>query len=209
MAQTYFAPLADMRFLLHSHQPRQADDAMQVLSELATFAEEQWAPVNATGDAVGCTFQQGRVTLPAGIKEALRRYLDGGWVGMTLPESCGGQALSATLGCFAGEILNSANPALSMFSALTTSAAKTILTSGSDTLKDTYLPKMVSGEWTGTMCMTEAHCGSDLGLIKTTAAHTDDGDYAISGTKIFISAGEHDGSTNIVHLVLARIKGAP
>jgi len=198
-----------MRFLLQTHQPQQADDAMQVLVELATFAEEQWAPVNAAGDAVGCTLQQGRVTLPAGIKEALRHYLDGGWVGMTLPESCGGQALSATLGSFAGEMLNSANPALSMFSALTTSASKTILAFGSDTLKDTYLPKMVSGEWTGTMCMTEAHCGSDLGLIKTTAAQMDDGDYAISGNKIFISAGEHDGSDNIVHLVLARIKGAP
>ena len=210
MAHPYRAPLTDMRFLLLKHPPSQADDdALQVLSELATFAQEQWAPLNALGDAVGCSFQQGQVSLPPGIKAALRGYLEGGWVGMTLPESWGGQALSATLASLAGEVLSSANPALSMFSALTTSACKTILAFGSDSLKDTYLPKMVSGEWTGTMCMTEAHCGSDLGLIKTTAVPTDDGDYAVSGNKIFISAGEHDGSANIIHLVLARIKGAP
>ena len=209
MLHAYRAPLADIRFLLHTHEPQQVDDAMRVLAELATFAEDQWATVNASGDAAGCTFQDGQVNLPAASKAALNLYLYGGWLGMTLPESWGGQALPATLGSFAGEVLNSANPALSMFSALATSACKTILAFGSDALKDTYLPKMVSGEWTGTMCMTEAHCGSDLGLIKTTAIPMDDGSYAVSGTKIFISAGEHDGSTNIVHLVLARIKGAP
>lgn len=209
MAHPYCAPLADMRFLLLKHPPSRADADVQVLSELATFAQEQWAPLNAMGDAVGCSFEQGQVSLPPGVKAALRRYLDGGWLGMTLPEYWGGQALSATLASFAGEVLSTANPALSMFAALTTSACKTILAFGSDALKEAYLPKMVSGEWTGTMCMTEAHCGSDLGLIKATAVQLEDGDYAISGNKIFISGGEHDGSANIIHLVLARIKGAP
>lgn len=209
MANNYIAPLADMRFLLQTHQPQDVDDAMLVLDQAAVFAEQAWAPVNARGDAIGCTFHQGQVTLPTEIKTAFVRYVQAGWMGITLPEHWGGQELSATLGAFTGEMINSANPALSMIPALTMSACKALIAFGSEGLKQMYLPKMVTGEWTGTMCMTEAHCGSDLGLIKTSAAPVDEHSFVITGTKIFISAGEHDGSANIIHLVLARIKGAP
>lgn len=209
MAKDYAAPLADMRFLLETQTSHDVDDAMPVLDQAASFIEREWAPIKALGDAQGCTFDQGQVALPAEIKAALGQYVQAGWMGITLPEQWGGQALSAAIGTFVGEMLNSANPALSMIPALTMSACKAIMAFGSDALKQTYLPKMVAGEWTGTMCMTEAHCGSDLGLIKTAATPLDEHRFTITGTKIFISAGEHDGSANIIHLVLARIKGAP
>lgn len=209
MAKHYAAPLADMRFLLQTQSSQDIGDAMPLLDQAASFIEQEWAPIRALGDTRGCTFDQGRVTLPAEIKAAWVRYVDAGWMGITLPEPWGGQGLSATIGTFVGEMLSSANPALSMIPALTMSACKAINAFGSASLKQIYLPKMVAGEWTGTMCMTEAHCGSDLGLIKTTAAPLDEDRFAITGTKIFISAGEHDGSANIVHLVLARIKGSP
>jgi alkylation response protein AidB-like acyl-CoA dehydrogenase len=209
MAKNYAAPLADMRFLLQTQSSQDIDDAMPLLDQAASFIEQEWATVKVLGDIRGCTFDQGRVTLPAEIKAAWIRYADAGWMGITLPEPWGGQALSATIGTFVGEMLSSANPALSMIPALTMSACKAIIAFGSESLKQTYLPKMVAGEWTGTMCMTEAHCGSDLGLIKTTATPLDEHRLTITGTKIFISAGEHDGSANIIHLVLARIKGAP
>lgn len=209
MLYNYVAPLADMRFLLLTQTSQDVDDAMLVLDQAAGFTEQEWAPINARGDAQGCTFHQGQVTLPAEIKAAFARYVEAGWMGITLPERWGGQALSATIGVFTGEMLTSANPALSMIPALTMSACKALIAFGSEALTQAYLPKMVTGEWTGTMCMTEAHCGSDLGLIRTTAAPLDEHRFEITGTKIFISAGEHDGSTNIIHLVLARIKGAP
>ena len=209
MAKDYAAPLADMDFLLQTQTSQGIHDAMPLLSQAASFVEKEWAPIKALGDAQGCSFDQGQVTLAAQTKAAWRRYVDGGWIGITLPEQWGGQELSATIGTFVGEMLNSANPALSMIPALTILACKAIMASGSESLKQTYLPKMVAGEWTGTMCMTEAHCGSDLGLIRTTATALGEDRFAISGTKIFISAGEHDASANIIHLVLARIKGAP
>ncbi|RTL32126.1 MAG: acyl-CoA dehydrogenase [Burkholderiales bacterium] len=209
MAKNYAAPLADMRFLLQTQTTRDIDDAMPLLDQAASFIEQEWATVKTLGDIRGCTFDQGQVTLPAEIKAAWIRYVDAGWMGITLPEPWGGQGLSATIGTFVGEMLSSANPALSMIPALTMSACKAIIAFGSESLKQTYLPKMVAGEWTGTMCMTEAHCGSDLGLIRTTATPLDEHRFTITGTKIFISAGEHDGSANIIHLVLARIKGAP
>lgn len=209
MDHDYSAPLADMRFLLQTQTSQDVDEAMQVLDQAAKFVEQEWAPVNARGDSLGCTYYQGQVTLPSEIKAAFIRYVEAGWMGITLPEQWGGQALPATLGAFTGEMLSSANPALSMIPALTVSACKALIAFGTNALKQTYLPKMVAGEWTGTMCMTEAHCGSDLGLIRTTAAQIDEHRYAITGTKIFISAGEHDGSANIIHLVLSRIKGAP
>jgi alkylation response protein AidB-like acyl-CoA dehydrogenase len=209
MAKTYAAPLADMRFLLLTQSSQDIGDAMSLLDQAASFIEQEWAPVKALGDVQGCTFDQGQVTLPAKIKVAWEKYVDAGWMGITLPESWGGQGLSGTIGTFVGEMLSSANPALSMIPALTMSACKAINAFGSESLKQAYLPKMVAGEWTGTMCMTEAHCGSDLGLIKTTATPLGADRFAITGTKIFISAGEHDGSANIIHLVLARVKGAP
>ena len=209
MSKNYAAPLADMRFLLETQTAQDIDDAMSLLDQAASFVEREWAPVRTLGDTRGCTLDQGRVSLPAEIKAAWVRYVEAGWLGISLPEPWGGQALSATLGACVGEMLSSANPALSMIPALTMSACKAIVAFGSEALKQTYLPKMIAGEWTGTMCMTEAHCGSDLALIRTTATRLDDHRFAITGTKIFISAGEHDGSANIVHLVLARIKGAP
>jgi alkylation response protein AidB-like acyl-CoA dehydrogenase len=209
MAKHYAVPLADMRFLLQTQTSRDIDDAMPLLDQAASFIEQEWATVKTLGDIQGCTFDQGRVTLPAEIKGAWIRYIDAGWMGITLPEPWGGQGLSATIGTFVAEMLSSANPALSMIPALTMSACKAINAFGSASLKQTYLPKMVAGEWTGTMCMTEAHCGSNLGLIRTTATPLDEHRFTITGTKIFISAGEHDGSANIIHLVLARIKGAP
>ena len=209
MVNGYAVPLADMRFLLLAQSASDIGDVMSLLNHAASFIEREWAPINAQGDAQGCSFDHGRVTLPAVIKVAWRRYADAGWMGISLPKSCGGQGLSATLGTLVGEMLSSANPALSMIPALTMSACKAINAFGSDSLKQTYVTKMVAGEWTGTMCLTEAHCGSDLGLIKTAATPLGDERFAITGTKIFISAGEHDGSANIIHLVLARVKDAP
>jgi alkylation response protein AidB-like acyl-CoA dehydrogenase len=209
MAHDYNAPLADMRFLLHTQSSQNVDDAMEVLNQAAKFVEQEWAPTNPHGDELGCTFNQGRVLLPPEISSAFVRFVEAGWMGITLPEQWGGQAKSATIGAFTGEMLNSANPALSMIPALTISACKALIAFGSDTLKQIYLPKMVAGVWTGTMCMTEAHCGSDLGLIRTSATQLNESCYVLNGTKIFISAGEHDGSANIIHLVLARINGAP
>jgi alkylation response protein AidB-like acyl-CoA dehydrogenase len=206
----YKAPLNDMRFLLKT-MGRDLDKAADldiVLTQAARFVEEQLAPINAVGDRKGCQFADGKVSLPREMVTAYARYAEAGWMGVNLPETWGGQNLSATMGAFTGEMLSSANPAFSMIPALTMSACKAIMAFGSSEIQQQYLPSLASGEWTGTMCMTEAHCGSDLGLIRTSAIAQGDTHYAISGTKIFISAGEQNLTSNIVHLVLARIKGA-
>jgi len=205
----YRAPLTDMKFLLNTMSEKDTQDLEMVLDQAANFVEQELVPINNTCDTQGCQFENGDVTVPPAMKKALAYYVESGWMSITMPEQWGGQALPETIGAKVGEMLTSANQAFSMYPALTMSACKALLAFGSDALKQTYLPKMVTGEWTGTMCMTEAHCGSDLGLIKTSAIEIRDNIFEISGSKIFISAGEHDASSNIVHLVLARIKGAP
>ncbi len=205
----YNAPLKDMKFLRATLHKERTDELDMVLAQAAKFVEQELVPINHLVDQQGCQWQEGRVDLAPALQTAMKRYVQAGWMGVTQPEKWGGQALPASIGAFFGEMVSSGNPAFSMIPALTMSACKAVSGFASDAIQQQYLPKLVAGEWTGTMCMTEAHCGSDLGLITTSAAAIDDTTYAISGTKIFISAGEHEASGNIIHLVLARIKGAP
>lgn len=210
----YQAPLTDMRFLFSclSDADQYAMDIEEyqfLLSQAAKFAEEKLAPSNALTDQQGCRFKQGKVLLEPEFKSLLQEYSDAGWLGLSLPEQWGGQGLPDILAVKVSEMLSSSNHALCMFSALTVSACKALMAFATDELKQMYLPKLVSGQWMGTMCLTEPQSGSDLGLIRTRAIINDDGSYSIDGTKIFISGGEHDAHENIIHLVLARIKGAP
>lgn len=218
----YKAPVEDVMFLLsdvfpierHNNLPGFADatpDVVEaILAEGAKLCEEVFAPLNRTGDLEGCTRNaDGSVTTPKGFKEAYEAYASGGWMGLSLPEEFGGQGLPTTLNTIMQEFVSSANLALGMYPGLTQGAIAALLVHGTEEQKKTYLPKMVAGTWSGTMNLTEPHCGTDLGLLKTKAVPNGDGSYAISGTKIFISAGEHDMAENIVHLVLARIEGAP
>ncbi len=218
----YRAPVEDTLFLLsdvlgvhgRANLAGFADatpDVMEaVLREGGKLADAVLAPVNQAGDREGCTrHADGRVTTPAGFKTAYDAYVGGGWLGLSMPEAFGGQGLPQVLNTAIQEFTSGANLALSMYPGLTQGAAAALLVHGSQAQKDLYLPPMVEGRWTGTMNLTEPHCGTDLGLLRTRAAPNGDGSYAITGTKIFISAGEHDLSENIVHLVLARIEGAP
>jgi acyl-CoA dehydrogenase len=218
----YKAPVEDVLFLLndvfhlerHNNLPGFADatpDMVEVIvAEGARFCEEVFAPLNRIGDQEGCTrHADGRVTTPAGFREAYRAYAEGGWMGLSAPTEYGGQGLPSTLNTVMQEFVSSANLALGMYPGLTQGAIAALVVHGTEEQKRTYLPKMIEGAWTGTMNLTEPHCGTDLGLLKTKAVPNPDGSYAITGTKIFISAGEHDLADNIVHLVLARIEGAP
>src|SRR5208282_5273376 len=181
-----------------------------VLSEGAKFVEEVVQPLNRVGDIEGCKRRDdGAVTTPKGFKQAYKALVEGGWVGLAGDPAFGGQGLPPFLAVLFSEYAYGANIAFSMYPGLTNGAVAALTVHGSDELKALYLPKMTTGEWTGTMCLTEPHCGTDLGLIKTRAVPQGDGSYAITGQKIFISAGEHDLADNIVHLVLARIEGAP
>ena len=219
---TYKAPVSDTVFLLNdvfdyankanapgfSEAPIDVVEA--VLREGAKFVEEVVQPLNRIGDLEGCKrHDDGSVTTPKGFKEAYRRLVEGGWVGLAGDPSYGGQGLPAFLAVLVSEYEYSANVAFSMYPCLTNGAVAALLVHATDELRSRYLPKMTTGEWTGTMCLTESHCGTDLGLLKTRAVALGDGSYAITGQKIFISAGEHDLADNIVHLVLARIEGAP
>ena len=219
---TYQAPVDDTLFLLsdvfhldrYGNLPGFADAAPDVveavLREAGKFSEETLAPLNRVGDSEGCTrHDDGRVTTPTGFKDAYKQLTEGGWIGMSVPEEFGGQGLPALLTEMVNEYMCSANMAFAMYPGLTQGAIAALLTHGSDAIKAKYLPKMTEGTWTGTMNLTEPHCGTDLGLLRTKASPQPDGSYKISGTKIFISAGEHDLSENIIHLVLARIDGAP
>ncbi len=218
---SYQAPLRDMRFVLHellevenySNLPRFEDAAPDVidavLEEGAKICEEVLQPINQSGDLEGCTLKDGEVTTPTGFKEAYKTYTEGGWNGLTAPEKYGGQALPAVVGIAFTEMTCASNQSFSMYSGLTQGAVGAINAHASDEMKETYLPKMISGEWTGTMNLTEPQCGTDLGLVRTKAEPQPDGTFRITGTKIFISAGDHDLSENIIHLVLARIAGAP
>jgi acyl-CoA dehydrogenase len=219
---TYKAPVDDTLFLLndvlhldrYGNLPGFADASPDVieaiLAEAAKFSEEVLTPLNRVGDKEGCKRNgDGTVTTPKGFKEAYKQIIDGGWIGISVPEEYGGQALPATVTIAVNELLCSANMAFAMYPGLTQGAIAALLTHASQELKTKYLPKMVQGVWTGTMNLTEPHCGTDLGQLRTKAVKQADGSYKISGTKIFISAGEHDMSDNIIHLVLARIEGAP
>jgi alkylation response protein AidB-like acyl-CoA dehydrogenase len=219
---SYKAPVEDVLFVLndvlgfqrHSNLRGFADaspDVVEaVLTEGAKLAEEVLAPLNAVGDREGCTRQaDGSVTTPKGYRAGYDAYAKGGWMGLSVPEEFGGQGLPHTLNTAISEFISGANLALGMYPGLTQGAMAALLVHGSDEQKATYLPRMVEGAWTGTMNLTEPHCGTDLGLLKTKAAPNPDGSYSLTGTKIFISAGEHDLSENIVHLVIARIEGAP
>jgi alkylation response protein AidB-like acyl-CoA dehydrogenase len=186
------------------------DTVEAILGEAAKVAEEALFPLNLSGDREGCTrHDDGTVTVPKGFKQAYDQYCQGGWIGLAVPEEFGGQGLPYTLHAAVGEYMSSANMSLMMYPGLTQGAIAAILVHGSDEQKQTYLPKMVEGSWSGTMNLTEPHCGTDLGLLRTRAVPQDDGSYKLSGQKIFISAGEHTMTDNIVHLVLARIEGAP
>ena len=217
----YKAPVEDTLFLLndvfgiqrHANLPGFADmaDMLEpILMEGAKVCEEAFAPLNRIGDQMGCKRNEdGTVTTPKGFKEAYDAYRAGGWMGLAVPEEYGGQGLPYTLAAAMNEFSSASNMALAMYPGLTMGAVAALLVHASEEQKQTYLPRMVSGDWTGTMNLTEPHCGTDLGLLKTKASPNGDGSYAISGTKIFISAGEHDMADNIIHLVLARIDGAP
>ena len=219
---TYKAPVEDVQFLLddvfhwerYGNMPGFSDASPDVvaaiLQEAAKFTEEVLTPLNRSGDQEGCTRNaDGSVTTPKGFKEAYRQLVEGGWVGISVPAEYGGQGLPATMTMVVNEMLASANMAFAMYPGLTQGAIAALLRHGSPEQKKTYLPKMTTGAWTGTMNLTEPHCGTDLGLLRTKASPQPDGSYKITGTKIFISAGEHDLADNIIHLVLARIDGAP
>ncbi len=217
---SYTAPTKDAQFILHdvlkvTEQPVPGYDELEaeftsaVLEEAGKLAADVLAPLNAVGDTEGCTLENGVVRTPTGFKDAFAQIREGGWPGLDMPEEYGGQGMPIVIGTAVGEMFSGANMAFTMYQGLTHGAASAILAHGSDAQKDTYLPKMVACEWTGTMNLTEPHCGTDLGLMRTKAEPQDDGSYKITGQKIFISAGEHDMSNNIIHLVLAKIPGGP
>ena len=218
----YRAPVEDTLFLLfdvlgyerHANLPGFADAGREtveaILAEAARLCERTLLPTNQVGDLAGCALgSDGSVTTPAGFRDAYRAFAEGGWIGLSAAPEHGGQGLPHLLTSVINEYASSANMAFAMYPGLTQGAIAALTLHGSEEQKRTYLPRMVSGEWTGTMNLTEPHCGTDLGLIRTRATPAGDGSYRITGSKIFISSGEHDLTENIVHLVLARIDGAP
>jgi alkylation response protein AidB-like acyl-CoA dehydrogenase len=221
---TYTPPLRDMQFVMHEvlkvtddfkaipkYADADVDTINAVLEEAGKFAAEVTFPLNISGDEEGCTLDKvtHAVTTPKGFKEAYAKYVEGGWPALSGDPAYGGQGLPLVVNQCFYEMLNSANQAWTMYPGLTHGAHAALHSHGTEEQKNTYLHKMTSGEWTGTMCLTEPHCGTDLGLMRTKAEALPDGTYKITGNKIFISAGEHDMTDNIVHLVLARLTDAP
>ena len=223
MAQ-YNPPLRDMQFVMHEvlnvtdelkllppHADIDADTINAVIEEGGKFASEVIFPINLSGDQEGCTLDKAthEVTPPKGFKEAYKTYVEGGWPALSCDPAYGGQGLPHLVNQCMYEMMNSANQAWTMYPGLSHGAYEALHAHGTDEQKKTYLPKLTSGEWTGTMCLTEPHCGTDLGLLRSKAEPQADGTYKITGAKIFISAGEHDLAENIIHLVLARLPDAP
>lgn len=219
---TYKAPTRDLQFVLHD--VLRVDDVYASLPEFeevspdlidaileqgAKFCEDVLAPLNESGDEEGCQWTPEGVKTPAGFAQAYAQYVEGGWPSLAADVEYGGQGMPNTLGLCMSELTGTANWAWSMYPGLSHGAIKTLEEHGSEEQKQRYLTRLVSGEWTGTMCLTEPHCGTDLGLLRTKAVRNTDGSFSLHGTKIFISAGEHDMAENIVHIVIARIEGAP
>ena len=218
----YNAPLADMRFILNdvfnaeqfwqsnaglSHIDSATVDA--ILEEMAKFAQNVTLPLNRSGDEEGARIENGQVYTPAGFKDAFRQFADGGWIGLGADEQWGGQGMPKMLTVLTDEMLFATNPSFQLYPLLSIGAGMALNSYASEEQKQTYLPKIYSGEWGGTMCLTEPHAGTDLGIIKTKAVANDDGSYSITGTKIFITGGDNDLCENIIHLVLAKTPDAP
>ncbi|MDP1316869.1 acyl-CoA dehydrogenase C-terminal domain-containing protein [Acinetobacter lwoffii] len=218
----YNAPLADMKFILNdvfnAEQFWQANEnlahldaatAEAILEEMAKFSQNVMLPLNRTGDEEGAKIENSNVTTPAGFKEAFKQYAEGGWIGLGADMEWGGQEMPKMLTVLSDEMLFATNPSFMLYPLLSVGAGMALNSYASQAQKETYLPKIYSGEWSGTMCLTEPHAGTDLGIIKTKAERNEDGTYSISGTKIFITGGDHDLAENIIHLVLAKTPDAP
>jgi len=218
----YKAPLRDMRFQMNevfdypAHYATLSNGADAtpdivdaILEGAAELSEEILAPLNQSGDREGCHFDDGAVATPAGFKEAYARFVAGGWQGLSFPVEYGGQGLPVSVSVFKSEMMGTANWSFNMYPGLSIGCINTILRYGTEAQKDQYLPSLVSGKWTGTMCLSEAQCGTDLAQIRTRAEPQADGRFRVTGTKVFISSGEHDLAANIIHIVLARLPGAP
>ena len=218
---SYQAPLRDIQFVMNdllgseAHyrslsgcEPVDSQLVEAILAGAAKFSENVLAPLNRSGDEQGCHFENGSVSMPDGFKAAFEQYAQGGWQALSAPLEVGGQGLPGSLSTVVSELTGSANYAWSMLAGLAHAPISLLLAAGSPEQRAKYLPNLLSGKWAGTMCLTEAHCGSDVGLVRTKATLNDDGSYAISGTKIFISGGEQDVTDNIIHTVLARVEGA-
>ena len=219
---SYKAPIADIKFLLedvfnyydHYKKHEEFEEATPdlvdaILQECAKFCENELLPLYQSGDKEGCTFDNGKVTTPKGFKEAYQQYIDGGWSSLSHSLEHGGQGLPPSLGMVQSELTGTANWSWAMYPGLSHGAMNTITTHGNDKQKELYLTRLIQGTWTGTMCLTEPQCGTDLGQVKTKAEPNGDGTYNLTGTKIFISAGDHDLTDNIIHIVLARLPDAP
>src|ERR1700736_712848 len=218
---TYTAPLRDMRFVLHELHDSASlthltgleeitpDLVNSILEEAAKFVGSVLLPLNASGDAEGCHYENGVVRTPKGFKEAYQAFTEGGWGALNADPAYGGQGLPASLGMLVEEMICGSNLSFGLYPGLSHGAYLALKSHGTEALKRLYLPKLVDGSWAGTMCLTEAHCGTDLGLLRTKAVPQADGSFKLSGAKIFISAGEHDLTENIIHLVLARLPDAP
>ena len=207
----YKAPLDSTLFLLQDVLKFDNELTEPILTEIAKLSEETIAPTNQIGDKEGCKYvkEEKEVRTPEAFKEAYKAFTEGGWTGLSVPERFGGQGLPFTLAVAANEFVSSSNMAWSLYPGISRGAIQALLVSASDAQKETFIPPIVRGEWTGTMCLTEPHCGTDLGLLKTKAVDKQNGSYEITGQKIYISGGEHDLANNILHLVLARVEGDP
>ncbi|MCL1114448.1 acyl-CoA dehydrogenase C-terminal domain-containing protein [Shewanella basaltis] len=217
----YKAPIRDVKFVMQElldcdshyqhlgYHDASLDMVDAIIAEAAKLTEEVVAPLNQIGDQQGCTWKDGVVTTPDGFKQAYAQYVEGGWPTLSQSEEFGGQGLPHSLNISIAELFSSANHSFAMYPGLSHGALATIEAHGTEAQKQQFMPNLVDGKWTGTMCLTEPHCGTDLGMLRTKAELQADGTYSLSGTKIFISAGEHDLSENIVHIVIARIPGSP